>query len=63
MTPTNTSVFDALDAVFPMCDGQVDYRFEVRPRSSIYIRKAEHKRGENRAPHQDYFGGQFPERI
>ena len=49
MTPTNTSVFDALDAVFPMCDGQVDYRFEVRPRSSIYIRKAEHKRGENRA--------------
>ena len=49
MTPTNTSVFNALDAAFPMFDLQVDYRFEVRPRSSIYIRKPEHRRGENRA--------------
>ena len=49
MTTTDANVLDTLNAVFPMCDGQVDYRFEVRPRSSIYIRKAEHRRGENRA--------------
>lgn len=55
MTTPNTSVFDALNATFEMFETQVDfenrgdYRFEVRPGASIYIRKAEHRRGENRA--------------
>ena len=49
MTSTDTSVFDTLSETFPMFDLQVDYRFEVRPGSSLYIRKAEHRRGENRA--------------
>ena len=47
MTTLNTSVYDALDAVFPMIESQGDYRFEVRRRSSIYVRKYEHRGGRN----------------
>ena len=43
MTSPNTSVFDALNAVFPMFESQGDYRFEVRRGSSIYVRKYEHR--------------------
>ena len=47
MTSPNTSVYDALNAAFPMFESQGDYRFEVRPRSSIYVRKYEHRGGRN----------------
>ena len=41
------SVYDVLNAAFPMFESQGDYRFEVRPRSSIYVRKYEHRGGRN----------------
>ena len=54
MTSPNTSVFDALNAAYELMDlhpdeNRGDFRFEVRRGASIYIRKAEHRRGENHA--------------
>lgn len=54
MTTSNTSVFDALNAVYDLLDLHPDdpsdvFRFEIRRDASIYIRKPEHRRGENRA--------------
>ena len=54
MTSPNTSVFDALNATYNLIDRHPNdpsgvFRFEVRRDASIYIRKPEHRRGENRA--------------
>ena len=54
MTSPNTSAFDALSAAYHPIDlhpgePRGDYRFEVRQGASIYIRKPEHRRGENHA--------------
>lgn len=40
-------VFRALSAAFPVVERQVDFRFEVRPRASFYVRRAERQRGED----------------
>ena len=41
------TVFQALREAFRMIERQVDYRFEVQSGASIYVRKAEHRRGED----------------
>ena len=63
MTSPNTSVFDALNATFPMIETQGDFRFEVRRGSSIYVRKYEHRRGDNRGRIKVSSARNFPNEV
>ena len=53
-------VFQALSAAFPMFEGCADFRFEVRPRASLYVRRAERQRGEDVARINRVYIRNFP---
>ena len=53
-------VVQALREAFTMFDTQVDYRFEVRRGASIYVRKAELRRGQDIARINGVYIRNFP---
>lgn len=58
--PETDMVFRSLSAAFPMVERQVDFRFEVQPRASFYVRRAERRRGEDVARINGVYIRNFP---
>lgn len=53
-------VFHSLSAAFPVVERQVDFRFEVQPGASFYVRRAERRRGEDVARINGVYIRNFP---